>query len=556
MPRRNLAQLYRDEFRNYTAAKFRQDVLAGVNVAAVALPLALAFGVASGANASAGLVSAIWAGLIMGVLAGAPYQISGPTGAMSAVLILLAQHYGLPGVWAVSVLAGLLLLVIGFLRLGRFIAFIPAPVTTGFTSGIALIIAIGQLGNLLGLPTPKTTSAAWKLIGYFQAGAQIDWHALTLGGLVMAIMLLWPARWNQRLPGSLVGLAAATLLNFIVRWPVPAIGAIPPTLVLGERLTVANFPWASISDLIVPTLSATSLAAIVSLLCGASASSVTGIRLQANQELMAQGVGNLLIPFFGGVPATGAVARTLVGIKSGGQTRVVSIAHSLVLLAFLFALSPVLAYVPLAALAGVLMVTCWRMNQWEAIRYFVARRFKSALITFGVTVLATTIFDLSQTIALGVFLSGAIFLSQIADITITVQAVDVEKLRARGIEISGECQHVRVAYFTGPLFFAATGNFNEAFAHLRDTHALILSMRGVPLIDTSGLQALANLHKRLTEAGGTLMLAGVAEPVLTMLERGGLAEAIGSHNIFWSADQAIVEAERRGCAHCAKKEGD
>lgn len=556
MPRRNLTQLYRDEFRNYTAAKFRQDVLAGVNVAAVALPLALAFGVASGANASAGLVSAIWAGLIMGVLAGAPYQISGPTGAMSAVLILLAQHYGLPGVWAVSVLAGLLLLVIGFLRLGRFIAFIPAPVTTGFTSGIALIIAIGQLGNLLGLPTPKTTSAAWKLIGYFQAGAQIDWHALTLGGLVMAIMLLWPARWNQRLPGSLVGLAAATLLNFIVRWPVPAIGAIPPTLVLGERLTVANFPWASISDLIVPTLSATSLAAIVSLLCGASASSVTGIRLQANQELMAQGVGNLLIPFFGGVPATGAVARTLVGIKSGGQTRVVSIAHSLVLLAFLFALSPVLASVPLAALAGVLMVTCWRMNQWEAIRYFVARRFKSALITFGVTVLATTIFDLSQTIALGVFLSGAIFLSQIADITITVQAVDVEKLRARGIEISGECQHVRVAYFTGPLFFAATGNFNEAFAHLRDTHALILSMRGVPLIDTSGLQALANLHKRLTEAGGTLMLAGVAEPVLTMLERGGLAEAIGSHNIFWSADQAIVEAERRGCAHCAKKEGD
>lgn len=556
MPRRNLLQLYRDEFRGYTPLKFRQDVLAGVNVAAVALPLALAFGVASGASASVGLVSAIWAGLIMGALAGAPYQISGPTGAMSAVLILLAQQFGLPGVWAVSVMAGLLLLVIGFLRLGRFIAFIPAPVTTGFTSGIALIIAIGQLGNLLGLPTPKVTSAAWKLIGYFQAGFRPDWRAVTLGGLVIAVMLLWPARWNQRLPGSLVGLSAATLLNALTQWPLPTIGAIPPTIFLAERLTLANFPWANFSELIVPALSATSLAAIVSLLCGASASAETGIRLQANQELMAQGVGNLLIPFFGGVPATGAVARTLVGIKSGGHTRVVSIAQALVLLAFLLALAPVLAYVPLAALAGVLMVTCWRMNQWETIRYFVARRFKSALITFGVTVLATTIFDLSQTIALGVFLSGAIFLSQIADINISVQEVDPEKLRQRGIETTGQCRHVHVAYLTGPLFFAATGNFNEAFASLRDTHALILSMRGVPLIDTSGLQALAALHKRLTGSGGTLMLAGVTEPVMRMLERGGLAATIGPQNIFWSSDQAIVEAERRGCAHCLAQPKD
>jgi SulP family sulfate permease len=192
MPRRNLAQLYRDEFRGYNRLKFRQDVLAGVNVAAVACRWRWP-GV-SGANAG-GLVSAIWAGLIMGVLAGAPYQISGPTGAMSAVLILLAQQFGLPGVWAVSVMEGLRLLVIGFLRLGRFIAFIPAPVTTGFTSGIALIIAIGQLGNLLGVPTPKVTSAAWKLMGYFQPGFRPDWQALTLGGLVIAVMLLWPMRW-------------------------------------------------------------------------------------------------------------------------------------------------------------------------------------------------------------------------------------------------------------------------------------------------------------------------------------------------------------------------
>ncbi|MCC7359309.1 MAG: SulP family inorganic anion transporter [Anaerolineales bacterium] len=551
MPHRSFLRLLRDEFHGYNSAKFRQDVLAGLTVAAVALPLALAFGVASGATASAGLVTAILAGLVIGGLSGAPYQISGPTGAMSAVLIVLAGKYGLTGVWVAGALAGALLLVIGLLRLGRFIAFIPAPVISGFTSGIALIIFIGQIDNLLGVTTPATESAALKLLGYARGGFTPNWQAVGVGLLVVVTMAVWPKRWAGRFPASLLGIILATLLAVVTGWPVAAIGDIPRTLLLADRLALSGIPWDRLTEFIAPTLTITALGAVESLLCGAVASNMTGIRLQANQELVAQGLGNVLIPFFGGVPATAAIARTSVGIRSGGQTRLVSVIHALALLASMFILAPVMSRIPLAALAGVLMVTAWRMNEWEAIGYIFGRRFKTAMVTFAITLLATITLDLTQAIVIGAFLSGAVFLNQIASLSVDVQVVDVERLRQRGIETAGRCRHVQVAYLTGPLFFAATGAFNEAFAKLGDTHALILSMRGVPLVDTSGLQVMLALHERLTHKGGRLMVAGASEAVRRMLERGGLREAIGDSHFFWSADQAIVAAERFDCRHCA-----
>ena len=553
MPRRSLAQLYRDEFRGYTTGKFQQDLLAGLTVAAVALPLALAFGVASGATAGAGLVTAVLSGFVIGALSGAPYMISGPTGAMSAVLIVLVQKYGLDGIWIAGLLSGALLLVIGLLRLGRFIAFIPAPVITGFTSGIALIIFIGQIDNLLGVKTPGSESALLKLFGYFKGGYTPDWHTIVLGLIVVATMLLWPKKWNTRFPASLLGIILATALNVALAWPVPQIGEIPQTLLLAERLNPMTLPWDRLTEFITPALTIAALGAIESLLCGAVASNMTGVRLQANQELVAQGIGNLLVPFFGGVPATAAIARTSVGIKSGGQTRLVSIIHAFGLLASMFLLSGVMARIPLAALAGVLMVTAWRMNEWESIRFIFSKRFKTAIGAFLITMLATVALDLTQAILIGSFVAGAVFLSQIANIDIDVQEVDPEKLRARGIATEGKCGHVRVAFVTGPVFFAATGNFNEAFARLEDTHALILSMRGVPLIDTAGLEAIERLHERLKHRGGTLMFAGVHDNARHMMERAGLVDVIGAENFFWSSDQAIVEAERRGCAFCNKK---
>jgi SulP family sulfate permease len=413
MPRRSLTRLYQDEFSGYSLAKFQQDALAGLTVAAVALPLALAFGVASGASAAAGLVTAILAGIIMGFLGGAPYQISGPTGAMSAVLIVLVSRYGLEGIWIAGFFSGLLLLIIGIMRLGRFIAFIPAPVISGFTSGIALIIFIGQIDNLLGIKTPATETAAQKLMEYFKGGFSPDIHTIILGFVVIGTMLFMPAKWSARFPSSLLGIILATLLNWTLGWSATMIGAIPQTLLLADRFSLANIPWDNLSDFIAPTLTITALGAVESLLCGAVGSNMTGVRLQANQELIAQGVGNMLIPFFGGVPATAAIARSSVGIKSGGQTRLVSIIHAVGLLLSMFLLAPLMARIPLAALAGVLMVTAIRMNEWDAIKFIFGKRFKTDMIAFTITMLATIVLDLTQAILLGSFLAGAVFLNNV-----------------------------------------------------------------------------------------------------------------------------------------------
>lgn len=545
MQRLSLLGLWRREFHDYNLAKFRQDFMAGLTVGAVALPLALAFGVASGATAAAGLVTAILAGLIIGALSGAPYQISGPTGAMSAVLIIISQRVGLEGVWMVGLMAGVIILVIGLLRMGRFVAFIPSSVITGFTSGIAFIIFVGQIDNFLGVKTEGAESAALKFLGYFRGSFTPEWTAVGIGLVVIAIMVFWPARLGRYVPGSLVGIVVATLIAVVTNWPVVSIGEIPRTILLDQRLRVEAIPWNRIQELIVPAFSVAALGAVESLLCGAVASKMTGIRLQANQELIAQGVGNILIPFFGGVPATAAIARSSVGIKSGGQTRMVSIIHALALLASALLLAPVIARVPLTALAGVLMVTAVRMNEWEAIRFMFSHRFKTGMVTFLITFLATITLDLTQAIVIGGIISAGIFINQVANLEVDIRTVDVERMRARGMDVKTDCKYIRVAYLTGPLFFAATNTFNEAFAHEEDVDFLILSMRAVPLIDLSGIEALHHLHETMAAQGKTLMLAAVHPKVMRMLERAGLDELIGKENFFWTADRAILVAEAR-----------
>lgn len=546
MPRRSLKKLYQDEFSGYTLSKFRQDLLAGMTVAAVALPLALAFGVASGASAAAGLVTAVIAGLVIGALSGAPYQVSGPTGAMSAVLIVLAQRYGLQGVLVTGFLSGIFLLMIGLFKLGRFIAFIPAPVITGFTSGIALIIFIGQIDSFLGVSTPANDAALFKFLGYFKGGFTPDWRVVIVGALAIGTMLFMPKKWNARFPSSLLAIILATVLPWILGWGIVTVHDIPQTILLADRLSLAGFSWSQLSVYIAPALTITALGAIESLLCGAVASNMTGIRLQANQELVAQGIGNMLLPFFGGVPATAAIARSSVGIKSGGQTRLTGIIHAVFILLSMFILAPVMSRIPLAALAGVLMVTAWRMNEWASIRFLFGKRFKTDMIAFGITLLATIALDLTQAILVGSFFAGALFLNKIANIEINLQGVDPERLRQKGVEITGACSKVQVAYLTGPLFFAAGGIFNETFASLQNIRVLILSMRGVPLIDTAGLEGLHRLHERLKAQDGVLMLAGVHENVRRMLLRAGLEESIGTENFFWSSDQAIIELQNRG----------
>ncbi len=550
MPRRSLTRLYKDEFSGYSLVKFQQDFIAGLSVAAVALPLALAFGVGSGAGAAAGLITSIVGGIVIGALGGAPYQISGAKAVTSVVLIVLVTRYGLEGMWFATLFSGLLMLAIGLLKLGRYIAFIPAPVIRGFTMGIALIIIIRQMDNLLGIQTPTTETAAQKLIGYFNESFTINPQAVILGLLVMATMLLWPKKWNLYFPSTLMGLILATLLNWALSWSATMIGSIPRTLILSQHLSLTDIPWSHLPDFIAPALTLTALGSVEAFLCGAAGSNMTGIRLQVNQQLIGQGLGNMTLPFFGAIPTTSAMIRTKVAIQSGAQTRMVSILHSLILLLAMLLFTPFIERIPLAALAGVLMITAIRTVEWDAVKRKFGKRFKTNMIAFTIAMLATVILNLTNAILIGTFLVGLVFLNKIASIEIDVQDIDIDRLKQRGIETAGTCKHIRVAFLTGPLFFAATGQFDEAFVNLKDTHALILSMRGVPLIDTEGLEEIQSLHERLHKQGGTLMFAGVHDSVRAMIERDGLVEVIGEENFFWSSDQAIVEAERRGCSFC------
>jgi SulP family sulfate permease len=271
--------MWRQEFAGYSKTTFQKDLLASITVAAVALPLALAFGVASGADAAAGLVTAVLAGLIIGVLGGSPHPISGPTGAMSAVLIVLATRYGLEGIWVAGALAGIMLVALGVFRLGRVVALIPSPVITGFTSGIAIIIAFGQIDNFLGIQAPPAENVLEKTAYYLEHGVTPNWQATAVALLVMFTMILWPRfKFGQRIPGSLVGIILATLVVLLTGWNVPIIGAIPRTILLENRLKWGNIPWEELPNLVIPAMSIAALGAIESLLCGAVAGNMTGVR--------------------------------------------------------------------------------------------------------------------------------------------------------------------------------------------------------------------------------------------------------------------------------------
>lgn len=535
-----LIRIWQEEFQGYGLSRLQQDLLAGLTVAAVGLPLALAFGVASGADAAAGLITAILAGILIGGLGGAAYQISGPTGAMSAILIVLASRYGLGGVWVAGMLAGVFLILLGVFRLGRYISFIPSPVITGFTSGIALIIAVGQLDSVLGVATPKAESTLAKLQYYATHPVLPDWRTLVLAGLVMATMLVLP-RITKLIPGSLVGIVLAALLAFAAGWDVPMIGAIPQTILLDQRLTWASIPWDHIGELLPAAVSITALGAIESLLCGAVGATMSGKAFDSNQELIGQGIGNVIIPFFGGVPATAAIARSSVAIKSGAVTRVTSIVHSLALLLSALALAPLIGRVPLSALGGVLLVTAWRMNEWESIHFFVHTRLKGALIGMLVTMLSTAALDLTQAILIGVAVSAVLYIRQsAASMSVGSEPVQPEKIRAQGVDLPSTFSDTHVYYLTGPVFFGSVTNVLESFETAGDYHTLIISMRGVPVVDVMGAQVLRQIVEEHHSRGGCVRFSGLQPAVRAMFDRTGLTALVGEQQIFWDAAQAIL----------------
>ncbi len=536
----------KNEFRGYNGKKLSQDLMAGLTVAAVALPLALAFGVSSGADAASGLVTAIVAGIVIGILSGASYQISGPTGAMAAILLSVSAKYGIPGVLTAGFLSGAILIVAALCRVGKLVSYLPAPVITGFTSGIAIIIALGQIDNFFGTHSVGENQIS-KIASYFTGEGSFDpnWWAVMFGGLVVLIMVIYPKKWNAVVPSSLVGIIVALIVNmvFFEQGTVAEVGAIPSSLITDDSIIRKGFDFANITSLIMPAVSIAALGMIESLLCGASAGKMKGERLDASRELVAQGIGNMIIPLLGGVPATAAIARTSVAIKSGGQTRLVSVFHSIVLILSMFLLGGVMSRIPMAALAGVLMVTAFRMNDWAAIKSIFGKKFKSSISQYVITMAATVVFDLTIAIVIGVVAAMIVFVVKSSELRVTSSDIDEDKLR--GKVKSGHHEEFKVVYVSGPLFFGTQEKLINQLESLEGNPQVILSMRGVPTADDISLAELERLYNTLREKGTQISFTGVQTAVGEMMDRAGFRERIGEEHFYWDAVAAIKALEVR-----------
>lgn len=530
----------RSEFRGYNAKGLVSDLMAGLTVAAVALPLALAFGVSSGATAASGLLTAIVAGCVIALLGGAFYQISGPTGAMAAILTSVAAQYGMDGVFQATLLAGILLVVAGVFKLGRLTAFIPMPVITGFTSGIAVIIALGQVDNFFGV-TSTGSSAIEKLGSYFTQGFSPDLVSVIIGLFVVLFMVLFPPKWNSVVPASLIAIILATAASMALDLQVAQVGAIPSSLLLDQRLSLGSLSLSSLNHLLAPAISIAALGMVESLLCGASAGRMTGVRLDNDRELVAQGIGNILVPFFGGIPATAAIARTSVAIKSGAKTRLAGVFHGLFLLISMLALGPVMSRIPLSALAGVLMVTAWRMNEWKTIRYLFSRKFSGAILKFLVTMAATILFDLTVAILIGVVLALVLLAARQAGLEVNYDEVSASRLHSPSALLASRGENACVVYIAGSIIFANTQQIEAIGPKVVGRRNVFFSLRGVSYLDISGAQAFLDLIRQLQSQGSQIFLCGVSAGVRQMMDRSGISRQVGEDSFFWGVEQALTQ---------------
>ncbi len=528
----------KSEFSGYNKVSLGKDVMAGMTVTAVALPLALAFGVSCGATASSGLITAIIAGIVISVFSGAFYQISGPTGAMAAILFPIAMKSGLEGVFLAGLISGIILLIAGFLKLGKLTSFIPMPVVTGFTSGIAIIIATGQIDNLFGV-TSKGENLVQKLLSYGELGFSPNYTSLFIGLAVIVFMFVFPKKWGAIVPASLLSIILATAVAIIFKLPTISVGEIPQSLMLDDRLHFSTISIETVYQYISPAISIALLGMIESLLCGASAGRMTGVRLKSDRELIAQGIGNIIVPFFGGVPATAAIARTSVAIKSGAQTRVTGVIHGVGLLISMFLLAPIMSQIPLSALSGVLIVTAFRMNEWDTIKKIFRGKFKGAMAKFLLTMIATVVFDLTIAIFAGVVLSLFILIAKLAHLEISYDKVDTAKMNITDADLAKKYADTMVAYVMGTMIFANTTTIEEIPQNIGDAKRLIISMRGVSSLDISSAQTLYDVVENIQKHGVEVMFSGWSPAVETMMNRTHITELVGKEKIFKAANYAL-----------------
>ena len=536
--------------KTYDRGQFTADLTAGVIVGIVALPLAIAFAVASGVTPDRGLFTAIIAGFLISVLGGSRVQIGGPTGAFVVIVYGIVQEHGIDGLMIATMMAGVILVALGVARLGSAIKFIPHPLVTGFTSGIALVIFSSQVKDVLGLRMGDVpVGFVDKWLAYGQHLGSFDPAAVGIAGLALAIILLWP-RVSRRIPGPFVALIVTTLLVRLLGIEVETIagrfGAIPSSL---PAPSLPRVDMATVGSLVGPAFTIALLAGIEALLSAVVADGMIGGRHRSNMELVGQGIANVITPLFGGIPATGAIARTATNIRNGGRTPVAGIVHAGTLLLITLFFGRWAGSIPFAALGAILIVVAYHMSEWRAFRAeFTAPR--SDLMVMLVTFVLTVAVDLTVAIQVGLVLAALLFMKRMAEVT-NVRAVtrelqddgdlyatDPNPVRRRRIP-----DGVEVFEINGPFFFGAAKEFTERVeAVLGTPKVLILRMRNVPAVDSTGLHALGGVWKRSRGAGTLVLLADVHTQPMMALGRSYLLDEIGADNIFGNLDDALNRA--------------
>lgn len=522
---------------------WRHDLLAGITVAIVALPLALGFGVASGIGAQAGLVTAIVAGIVAAVFGGSHLQVSGPTGAMTVVLIPVVAQVGPHGIVVVALLAGLLLIAAGAFRLGRYVHLLPWPVIEGFTIGIGLLIFLQQVPNALGVAAPDTHNTAVAAVRAAIDWSGADWSSLAVVVVVAAIMLVAP-RVHPALPGSLVAIVAVSVAVVLSGWDVAPIGTIPASLPVPS---LPSFAFDDLTRLASAAIAVAALAAIESLLSAKVADGLAdGVPAhEPDRELVGQGAANVAVAFFGGMPATGAIARTAVNVRSGARTRVSAVVHGLVLIVVVIALAPLLGEVPLAALAGVLMVTAGRMIAAPAVLR-VARASRSDALLLAVTAIATLAFDLVVAVIIGVVIAALLALRSVADATRIDRAHPHDAaIEDHALEHALHDQRIVTYQLDGALFFGAAHRLLDEVAAADGVETVILRLRNLRILDSTGAQTLRELIAELEARDVTVLIACARPDHADLLRTVGAIDALAHENhLLPTIDDALLHARR------------
>ena len=541
--------------RNYNRQTLMADLMAGVIVGIVALPLAIAFAIASGVSPEKGIITAIVAGLVISATGGSRVQIGGPTGAFIVIVAGIINQYGLQGLTVATLMAGLFLIGFGLLRLGTIIKYIPYPIIVGFTSGIAVTIFTTQVKDLLGMTIDNIPSDfIEKWIAYFTHLGTIDlWSAAV--GIVSVVIIAVTPKLSKRVPGSLVAIILMTVVALLLKQyaGVTTIETIGDRFSISSQLPGAVVPalsWEGIKELVAPALTIAVLGAIESLLSATVADGVIGDHHNSNTELIGQGLANIVSPIFGGIPATGAIARTMTNINNGGRTPVAGIIHAAVLLLIFLFLMPLAKYIPMACLAGVLVVVSYGMSGWRSFAALM-RNPKSDITVLLLTFLLTIIFDLTVAIEVGMICACLLFMkrmSETTDVKAIYNEIDLNEdadMQAGNLEHLSIPRGVEVYEINGPYFFGAGNRFEDIMGRYGQRPKVrIIRMRKVPFIDSTGLHNLENLCLMSQREGITIVLSGVVPKVEAVLRRNGFEQLLGTENICNHIDLALARARQ------------